>query len=191
MSNHVHLVLTDIKGCLPDFMRDLDSLLSRALNSKRGITGKNFEGYQAQGVQDPERLIEHAVYTLDNACKANLVSRSKHWRGVSSRNLKYGNTVRIARPKMSLWAEKQIHLGRGKSRRSGRASYPPTPSRIAWAQLLARVFAIDILKCARPGCGGTLRATAAVLSCAEIALLLHGARAPPAAPAPGQLSFSI
>jgi len=66
---------------------------------------------------------------------------------------------------------------------------PTTPSRIAWAQLLARVFAIDILKCSRPGCGGTLRATAAVLSCAEIALLLHGARGPPGAPVRGQLSF--
>jgi hypothetical protein len=66
---------------------------------------------------------------------------------------------------------------------------PPTPSRIAWAQLLARVFGVDALKCPRAGCDGRLRATAAVLSCEEIALLLHGARGPPAAPAAGPLRF--
>ena len=32
---------------------------------------------------------------------------------------------------------------------------PSTPSRVTWAQRLARVFAIDILKCSRPGCGGS------------------------------------
>jgi len=66
---------------------------------------------------------------------------------------------------------------------------PPTPSRIAWAQLLARVFAVDVLNCPRAGCGGRLRPTAAVLSCDEIALLLHGARGPPRPAVPGQLSF--
>lgn len=32
MSNHYHLVLTDIEGRLPDFERDLNSLLARAVN---------------------------------------------------------------------------------------------------------------------------------------------------------------
>jgi len=66
---------------------------------------------------------------------------------------------------------------------------PATPAKIAWAQLLARVFAIDVLTCPRPGCGGKLRATAAVLQSREIALLLHGARGPPRPSPPGQLSF--
>jgi len=66
---------------------------------------------------------------------------------------------------------------------------PATPSKIAWAQLLARVFEIDVLTCPRPGCGGKLRATAAVLHSREIALLLHGARGPPKPSPPGQLSF--
>ncbi|MBL4689129.1 MAG: hypothetical protein JKY37_31340, partial [Nannocystaceae bacterium] len=66
---------------------------------------------------------------------------------------------------------------------------PATPSKIAWAQLLARVFAIDVLKCPRPGCGGKLKATAAVLQSREIALLLHGARGPPKPSPLAQLSF--
>ena len=66
---------------------------------------------------------------------------------------------------------------------------PATPSKIAWAQLLARVFDIDVLTCPRLGCGGRLKATAAVLRPAEIALLLHGARGPPRSSPHGQLSF--
>lgn len=48
---------------------------------------------------------------------------------------------------------------------------PATPSKIAWAQLLARVFQFDVLTCPRVGCGGKLKATAAVLQSREIALL--------------------
>jgi len=66
---------------------------------------------------------------------------------------------------------------------------PATPSKIAWAQLLARVFQFDVLTCPRLGCGGKLKATAAVLQSREIALLLHGARGPPKPSPPGQLSF--
>ena len=66
---------------------------------------------------------------------------------------------------------------------------PTTPAKIAWAQLLARVFHVDVLTCPRPGCGGKLEATAAVLQSREIALLLHGARGPPKPSPPGQLSF--
>jgi len=51
------------------------------------------------------------------------------------------------------------------------------------------VFAIDVLTCPRAGCGGKLRATAAVLHSREITLLLHGARGPPKRSHPGQLSF--
>jgi hypothetical protein len=39
MSNHFHLTLTDTKGCLPDLMEYLDSLLARALNALHGTTG--------------------------------------------------------------------------------------------------------------------------------------------------------
>lgn len=52
---------------------------------------------------------------------------------------------------------------------------PATPSKIAWAQLLARVFSV--------------KATAAVLHSREIAQLLHGARGRPKPSPPGQLRF--
>jgi hypothetical protein len=61
------------------------------------------------------------------------------------------------------------------------------PSSISWARLLARVFAVDITRCAR--CGGPMRVVAAVTDPREIAALLHGARGPPAPSPPGQLSL--
>jgi hypothetical protein len=52
--------------------------------------------------------------------------------------------------------------------------------------LLARVFALDATTCP---CGGLLKIVAAVLDPDAIALHLHGARAPPRAAPPEQLSL--
>jgi hypothetical protein len=75
------------------------------------------------------------------------------------------------------------------------------PRRVAWARLLARVFAIDVTKCplapsearGRFGsrCGGRLAMLAAVVDPDEIAALLHGARAPPKPSPPGQLALVL
>jgi len=52
----------------------------------------------------------------------------------------------------------------------GDARLPSTPARIRWAQLLKRVFDIDIEHC--PHCGGTLKIIAAILNPTEIAQIL-------------------
>ncbi|MGB1017041.1 MAG: hypothetical protein ACPG4T_23090, partial [Nannocystaceae bacterium] len=59
------------------------------------------------------------------------------------------------------------------------------PHRLPWAKLLARVFKIDISTC--PKCQGTMRMLDAVTHPDKIALLLHGARAPPRPTPPQQL----
>jgi hypothetical protein len=61
----------------------------------------------------------------------------------------------------------------------------PRPRRIGWAKLLARVFALDITRCRK--CGGRMRVLEVVSDPDAIARILHGARAPPAPPPPGQL----
>jgi hypothetical protein len=58
--------------------------------------------------------------------------------------------------------------------------------RLSWARLLARVFSTDVTTCP---CGGRLRPLGAVLTPDDIAAHLHGARAPPRAAPPGQLSL--
>jgi hypothetical protein len=63
------------------------------------------------------------------------------------------------------------------------------PTRLSWMKLLARVFRIDISVCSR--CGGPMRIVRAVTDPDAIAAELHGARAPPRPPPPGQiLSFT-
>jgi hypothetical protein len=65
----------------------------------------------------------------------------------------------------------------------------PTPAqrrhRLAWAVLLARVWAIDVTEC--PACGGRMKVVAAVTDPCSIRRYLEGvglpARAPPIAPA--------
>ena len=62
---------------------------------------------------------------------------------------------------------------------------PSTRARMSWAQLLKRVFAIDITTC--PQCGGPLTILAAIEDPAVIAKILAHlglpTRAPPRAPA--------
>ena len=61
----------------------------------------------------------------------------------------------------------------------------PRMTRRSWSCLLARVFAVD-MTCP---CGARLKIVEVVLDPDAIALHLHGARAPPRAPPPGQLSL--
>ncbi len=124
MSNHYHLLGTLLEACLPDFVRELNSLLSRELNALRGINGKNFEpGYNLVEIADDERLVEHSVYTCANPVAAFLVSKARHWRGVSSVGMRYGQPIVVEKPKLGMWAEKNAHMRRGGAQRSGRASY--------------------------------------------------------------------
>jgi putative transposase len=119
-SNHFHIVLTDVDGNLPDFMRDLNSLISRGLNALRGTTGTNIEkGYNIVNVGDDEKAVEHCVYSLVNACAAHLVDRARDWTGVSSLGLEYGQPVVFERPTIGLW--RNIATGSSPRRRPGRS----------------------------------------------------------------------
>jgi hypothetical protein len=125
MGNHYHLLGEDITGCLPDFIRDLNSLISMELNSIRGISDSNFsrKPYGLVQVHGEQRLVDHAVYTLANPVAAFLVTKSKHWRGCSSLNLEYGVGVKIPKPKVGMWSGEAKHAGRASSKRSKRAAF--------------------------------------------------------------------
>jgi DNA invertase Pin-like site-specific DNA recombinase len=63
-----------------------------------------------------------------------------------------------------------------------------SPRRLGWANLLARVFAVDVTICRK--CGGRMRILDVVRDPDDIARILHGARAPPRPPRshpPGQV----
>jgi REP element-mobilizing transposase RayT len=85
LSNHLHLVLTDVRGCLPDFMRDVNSLIARAVNASLG----RFEGFWASGASyssveplDTSDVVAKIAYVLANPVAAGLVERGAQWPGL-------------------------------------------------------------------------------------------------------------
>lgn len=77
MSNHYHIVLTDSARQLPDFMRDLNSLISRALNAIQGIHGENYarRGYHALIVSDGAKALRYCAYTEANPYRAHYLDK--------------------------------------------------------------------------------------------------------------------
>jgi putative transposase len=101
MSNHYHLVVTDTKGRMPDFQRDLNSLLARAVNAFRGRWESFWDrdSYSAvELIEDGDCLAEMA-YTLANPVEAGLVKRVKQWDGATSAGKAYDRPRRIERPR--------------------------------------------------------------------------------------------
>lgn len=86
MSNHYHLVITDVHGNYPEFLRYLNSLLARSLNAHRG-RWENFWATEQPSVVhlvDAAAVLDKTVYTLTNPVAAHLVQRVTDWPGVSS-----------------------------------------------------------------------------------------------------------
>lgn len=101
LSNHYHIVATDLSGQLPLFMHDLDLLLARALNALNG----HFESFWAPGTYSAvalttaDAVLEKIAYTLANPVAAGLVARSDLWPGVISRPSDVGaEPVLVSRP---------------------------------------------------------------------------------------------
>ncbi len=86
LSNHLHIVLTDVKGNLPEFERYLDSLVARSINALHG----RFEtfwapgSYSAVALLSPDDVLSKCVYVLANPTAAGLVRRGRDWPGLWS-----------------------------------------------------------------------------------------------------------
>lgn len=101
LSNHYHLVLTDTAGRLPDFMRDLGSLLARATNCALGRWDRFWEGdsYSAVELVNSVAVLEKLVYLLANPVAAGLVRHARDWPGHWSHPKRIGAPpVTIVRP---------------------------------------------------------------------------------------------
>jgi hypothetical protein len=121
LSNHYHLLLTDVDGRLPDFMHFFNTVLARWLNARYGTMGPVFETYHLLVDEQPDRVVQHASYILANPCTSNLVRRSSQWIAASSRKREYGRAVPLTRPTTGLWTvraprerKKPIAAGRGR-----------------------------------------------------------------------------
>ena len=85
MSNHYHLIVTDLEGNLPEFTYVLNKYVAKCLN----VHYEREENFWAGGTQtsyvelgDDEALLDKSVYAVCNPVTAGLVSRSASWEGV-------------------------------------------------------------------------------------------------------------
>ncbi len=100
MSNHLHIVLTDPRACLPDFSHLFFGVLAKALNALHG-RWENFWApfsYSAVGLASPEDILEKVAYTLANPASAGLVEHGNQWPGVWSDPRSIGRGEIVERP---------------------------------------------------------------------------------------------
>jgi putative transposase len=86
MSNHYHLVLTDVRGNLPMFMAWLNRHAANCLKLHRRRVGPIWdasEKYSAVALLSREAVWEKVIYTLTNPVKAGLVRRHCQWPGLN------------------------------------------------------------------------------------------------------------
>jgi len=101
MSNHCHLTLTDVLGVLPDFVRDLNSFLTRAVNAMLGrretIWSSDKPSYVT--LEELDDIIAKCAYTLTNPVEAGLVRSHSHWPGAISKIGQIaGTAIKVKKP---------------------------------------------------------------------------------------------
>ena len=86
LSNHYHLVVTDPRGTLPEFMRYFNEFTARALNASYGRWESFWApgSYSAVRLLSPEDVIAKIAYTLANPAAGGLVRRLEEWPGLKS-----------------------------------------------------------------------------------------------------------
>ena len=99
LSNHWHLVLTDVHGNLPQFAGWVHKYVAKALNQslRRWENFWSNAGYSAVRLVEADDILSKLVYTLSNPVTAGLVHRSRYWPGLMSRAGDYRKEKRCVR----------------------------------------------------------------------------------------------
>ena len=87
MSNHYHLVATDVRGVLPDFMMTLNRTLAMSIKRLRGWDEVVWEPnipYSAVELGGEAEVLDKVAYTLLNPVSAELVRAPERWPGALS-----------------------------------------------------------------------------------------------------------
>lgn len=142
MSNHYHLVLTDIEGVLPDFMAWLNRQLAKCIKLLRSWDEVVWEPnvpYSAVELGGPTEVLDKVAYVLLNPVSAGLVRSPERWPGtLSTLGTLHAGMMSAKHPR--LWfkdiAPKQLSLTL--------ASPPCFPDRAAYLQALEALLATRI-----------------------------------------------
>jgi putative transposase len=86
LSNHVHIIATDVRGELPGFMAWFDREVAKCLNEHydRAEALWSSDHYSAVALIDAESVVGKLVYLYVNVVKAGLVRTYRDWPGVTS-----------------------------------------------------------------------------------------------------------
>lgn len=100
LSNHYHIVLTDVRGNRPKFFQELNQFVARAGNRHRRRWENFFApgSYNAPVLLDGKAIEAECIYTLCNVVKHGLVPQPEYWDGVCSWGMEYGESETIRRP---------------------------------------------------------------------------------------------
>ena len=84
LSNHYHLVLTDVEGRISDFVRDFNSLVSKTIGAELSRWDHFWDSARASLVRliEPSDVVDKIVYTLANPVSAGLVDQGCKWPGL-------------------------------------------------------------------------------------------------------------
>jgi putative transposase len=84
MSNHIHLVVTDVDGRLPEFTRELHRLTAKVMNALQGEDENlwNTKPCHALRLGDDGDVIEWMAYVATNPVSSGLVSSPAKWPGL-------------------------------------------------------------------------------------------------------------
>ena len=84
MSNHHHLVVTDVQGMLPDFLREFHRLTAKAMNASQGQWENLWAAEPCNVVRlvTDEDIEDKIAYVVANPVAAGLVKQPEQWPGV-------------------------------------------------------------------------------------------------------------
>jgi putative transposase len=101
MSNHLHLVVTDVLGVLPDFLAHFHRIVALSTKVLRKWEGPVWDHEHTSAVQllTRQAMVEEIAYVLANPVAAGLVRRAHEWPGAKVDVHELGRGVlRAARP---------------------------------------------------------------------------------------------
>lgn len=102
MSNHHHVVFTDVQGNFPEFLAYLHALIAKCVNRLRGRRENMWATEQPNVVWlvEADDRFRKLVYLLANPVADRLVDRISDWPGASSLGASlHGTVLRMRRPR--------------------------------------------------------------------------------------------
>jgi REP element-mobilizing transposase RayT len=101
MSNHHHLVVTDVEGRMPDFTRELHRSTAKAINASQGQAESVWSAERCHLLElgDEDDVLEKIAYLAANPVEAGLVESPEEWPGVLFIPSDEVRVIRVRRPK--------------------------------------------------------------------------------------------